>query len=77
VVRRKKVRDLLRILRKHDPKFEVLQKRGKGSEMMVYHPGVNGRAESFPVTHHAGQEIGKGMLKAIIRRFDLPEDIFS
>jgi len=29
------------------------------------------------MTYHKGRDIGKGMLKAIIRRFELPADIFD
>jgi len=73
----KKPQDVIRILRKHDRKFQTFTKRGKGSERMIYHPNVNGRSQSFPITFHKGHDVGKGMLKAIIRRFDLPEDIFG
>jgi predicted RNA binding protein YcfA (HicA-like mRNA interferase family) len=72
-----KPQDVLRILHKHDPKFVLLAKRGKGSEKMIYHPDVNGRSECYPLTFHKGHDVGKGMLKAIIRRFNLPEDIFG
>jgi predicted RNA binding protein YcfA (HicA-like mRNA interferase family) len=44
---------------------------------MIYHPNVNGRAQSYPMMFHKGHDIGKGMLKAIIRRFDLPNGIFD
>jgi predicted RNA binding protein YcfA (HicA-like mRNA interferase family) len=73
----KKPQDVLKILRDHDPRFEIFTKRGKGSERMIYHPNINGRSQCFPLTFHKGHDIGKGMLKAIIRRFDLPEDIFD
>jgi len=51
--------------------------RGKGSERLIFHPDVNGRSESYPMTYHKGRDIGKGMLKAIIRRFNLPPQIFG
>ena len=73
----KKPQDVLRILRDYDRRFETFTKRGKGSERMIYHPNVNGRSQCFPLTFHKGQDIGKGMLKAIIRRFDLPSNIFD
>ena len=45
---------------------------------MLFHPDVNGRSESYPVKCHGeGTELGKGTLKAIIRRFDLPANIFD
>jgi predicted RNA binding protein YcfA (HicA-like mRNA interferase family) len=75
--RPKKPQDVFRILREHDPRFEVFEKRGKGSERMIKHPNINGRKECYPITFHKGQDIGKGMLKAIIRRFALPSDIFG
>ena len=59
------------------PDSKFTRSAGKGSERMIKHPNVNGRAECFPITFHKGQDIGKGMLKAIIRRFALPNDIFG
>jgi hypothetical protein len=44
---------------------------------MLYHPDVGGRSQCYPMTSHKGQDVGKGMLKAIIRRFNLPSDIFG
>jgi hypothetical protein len=44
---------------------------------MIYHPDVGGRAVSMPLTYHKGHDVQKGLLKAIIRRFDLPHDIFG
>jgi predicted RNA binding protein YcfA (HicA-like mRNA interferase family) len=64
-------------LRAHDPRFRTLTNRAKGSERMIYHPDINGRPESYPMTFHKGRDIGKGMLKAIIRRFNLPPRIFG
>ena len=43
-------RTLEKALRKHDKRFEVYKKRGKGSERIIYHPDINGRPESYPVT---------------------------
>jgi len=77
VVRRQKFRDLVKKLNSHDKRFQIYEARGKGSEVLLYHPDIGGRPQSFPVTHHSGQEIGQGMLKAIIRRFNLPSDIFA
>ncbi len=44
---------------------------------MVYHPDIAGKAASFPVPYHKGKDLQKGILKALIRRFDLPRDIFG
>jgi predicted RNA binding protein YcfA (HicA-like mRNA interferase family) len=75
--RPKKPDDVFRILREHDARFELHSKRGKGSERMIFHPSVNGRSAIYPMTFHKGQDVGKGMLKAIIRRFSLPNRIFG
>jgi hypothetical protein len=43
---------------------------------MIYHPDVNGRPASMPVKYHGeGTELRKGVISAIIRRFDLPRDL--
>lgn len=71
-------RDVVRILREHDPRFEFLVNRAKGSERMIYHPDVNGRPASHPVKCHGdGTELRRGVLSSLIRRFALPRDIFS
>ena len=44
---------------------------------MIYHPDIDGHPRSCPVTYHKGKDVGKGLLKAIIRRFNLPPDIFG
>ena len=68
--------ELERILRKYDSRFEFWARRGKGSERIIYHPDVNGRPQSFPVKHHGGNtELRRGVISAIIRRFDLPRDL--
>src|SRR5205085_1371336 len=69
--------DVFRILRRHDPRFEIFKNRGKGSHRLIYHPDINGRACSTPMTYHKGKDVQKGLLKAIIRRFNLPSDIFG
>jgi hypothetical protein len=69
-------RELIRVLRDHDARFEVLVSRGKGSERMLFHPDVNGRSESYPLKCHGeGDEIRRGHIAAIERRFDLPKDL--
>ena len=42
-------RELVRKLRKHDPRFDVYTNRAKGSERMLYHPDVNGRLARSPL----------------------------
>jgi hypothetical protein len=70
-------REVVRILRRYDPRFEFWESRGKGSERIIYHPDINGRPESFPVKCHGeGTELRKGVVSGIIRRFDLPKDLF-
>jgi predicted RNA binding protein YcfA (HicA-like mRNA interferase family) len=44
---------------------------------MVEHPDINGRRTSFPVPYHKGRDLKKGLLSGLIRRFNLPRDIFS
>ncbi len=45
---------------------------------MIYHPDINGKPESYPFKYHGGgTELAKGTLKAIIRRFNLPNDFFN
>jgi hypothetical protein len=71
-----KFRELVKILRKYDPRFEFWENRAKGSERMIYHPDVNGRPESFPVKCHGeNTELSVGVISAIIRRFDLPKGL--
>jgi predicted RNA binding protein YcfA (HicA-like mRNA interferase family) len=77
VPRPKKPQDVLRILHEYDARFQFNARRGKGSERMIYHPNINGRSQCIPLTFHKGKDVGKGMLSAIIRRFDLPSNIFG
>ncbi len=73
-----KFRELVKVLRKHDPKFEFQQNRAKGSERMIYHPDINGRPESYPIICHGeGTEIRIGHILAIIRRFRLPKGVLK
>jgi predicted RNA binding protein YcfA (HicA-like mRNA interferase family) len=64
-------------LRKYDKKFELAVNRGKGSHIMISHPSVNGVRQCCPVPSHKGKDVRLGILKQIIRRFDLPKDIFD
>lgn len=69
---------MARILKDHDPRFEFYSNRGKGSERIIYHPDINGRAASYPVKCHGeGTELRIGVLVSIRRRFNLPKDIFG
>ena len=71
-----KFRELIKILRKHDPKFEVYEDRGKGSHRMIYHPDILGKPVSFPIICHGeGSEIDKNIISDLIRAFRLPNDI--
>ncbi len=71
-------RELIKKLEAHDDRFEVNVRRGKGSERVIYHPDINGRAESYPIKCHGeGTEIRKGHLSAIVRRFNLPSKFFK
>lgn len=73
----KRADDVFQILREHDSRFQILVNRGKGSHRMIYHPNIDGHPRSCPVTYHKGRDVGKGLLKAIIRRFNLPANIFG
>ena len=71
-----KYRELVRILKDHDGRFQFISRRGKGSDRMIYHPNINGRAESFPVKCHGeNTELSKGVMSDLIRRFNLPTDL--
>ena len=69
--------DVFRILREHDSRFVVFVNRGKGSHRMIFHPNIDGQKRSFPIPYHRGKEIQRGLLKALIRRFNLPNDLFG
>ena len=71
------INEAFRKLLAHDNRFQVLARRGKGSEVIFFHPNINGRSESIPVTHHKGRDLRIGMLLAILRRFNLPKDFFN
>ena len=69
-------RELRKTLKKHDSRFEFWSTRGKGSERIIYHPDVNGSPRSFPVKYHGeSTELRKGVISAIVRRFELPRDL--
>lgn len=73
----KKHHEFQRILRKHDPRFEFYVSRGKGSHYIVYHPDIAGRAQSLPIPCHKGRDVLPCYLRQVIRRFDLPVNIFG
>ncbi len=66
-------RELRQKLKKHG--IVELTKRGKGSERIFYQESTK---KFIPVTCHGeGKQLGIGLLKAIIRKFDLPEDFLN
>jgi hypothetical protein len=72
-----KFREVIKILKEYDSAFEVWENRGKGSERIIFHPNIQGQQKSIPVKcHGTGTELRQGVLSAIIRRFQLPKDIF-
>jgi hypothetical protein len=76
--RPKKYREVIHILMAYDRRFEVWAHRGKGSERIIYHPMINGRPESFPIKCHGeNTEIRSGVISSLIRRFNLPKNLFS
>ena len=71
-----KFRELVKLLKKHDKRFEFWAQRGKGSERIIYHPDVEGSPESHPVKCHGrNQDISKGAISSIVGRFKLPKDL--
>ena len=74
----KPYREVIRRLVDFDRRFVVHQNRGKGSERMIFHPDIGGRSQCYPLKCHGGStEIRKGTLSALIRRFELPADLFD
>lgn len=72
-----KFREVWKLLRAHDRRFEQYVARGKGSHRIIYHPSINGRAASYPIPCHSeGDDVKDCYLKALIRRFELPPDFF-
>lgn len=70
--------EVVRRLLKHDRRFQVNMRRGKGSHRMLSHPDIDGEKRSFPLKFHSNStEYPAGTLAAIIRRFNLPRDIFD
>jgi predicted RNA binding protein YcfA (HicA-like mRNA interferase family) len=73
----KKPDDVFRILRAHDARFQFYDNRGKGSHRMIEHPDIQGQRRACPIPYHKGRDVKPGILRQIIRRFDLPHDIFG
>jgi predicted RNA binding protein YcfA (HicA-like mRNA interferase family) len=72
-----KFREIAKKLKKHDKQFQVWTQRGKGSHRVIYHPDIQGHPVAYPIPcHNEGSDIKASYLKAIVRRFDLPEDFF-
>jgi predicted RNA binding protein YcfA (HicA-like mRNA interferase family) len=69
--------EVFRLLGEHDSRFVFFKNKGKGSHRMIYHPNIDGQKRSFPIPYHKGRDIQKGLLKSLIRRFNLPNDIFG
>ena len=69
-------RELVKALRNHDSRFYEDKKQGKGSHRVIHHPDVNGRPELYSLKCHGeGDEVRKGHITAIRRRFELPNDL--
>jgi hypothetical protein len=66
-------RDLLRLLRAHDSRFDI--RPGKGSERVLC---LQGRPVTCCLPHHGdGHTIGVGLLTRIERAFKLPRGFFD
>jgi len=59
-----KYNELFRILKKNGW-FEV---RKKGSHVVMHHPT---KPEQLTVPYHAGKEVNKGLLKALLKQADI------
>ncbi|MBC8186516.1 type II toxin-antitoxin system HicA family toxin [candidate division KSB1 bacterium] len=67
-------RELKKRLKKHDI-FEMSPSRGRGSERIFFQESTN---KFHSVTCHGeGKELGIGLLKSIVRRFNLPKDFLD
>ena len=58
-------------------KFGIVEfvKRGKGSERMLYQESTR---RNYPIKYHGKQtEYSKGVIKNIMRRFDLPNNFLD
>ena len=77
-MRKRDYRFVVGRLRTYDGRFEVHERRGKGSHRMIYHPAIGGGKRHYPLPYH-GQKtvIHVGLQKELIRIFQLPTDIFD
>lgn len=65
-------------LRAYDGRFEIHTRRGKGSHRMIVHPDIDGNMRHYPLPYHGPKTpVAWGMLKDLIRIFQLPSDIFD
>ena len=70
--------EVKKILFSHDKRFHIDKRRGKGSHHILYHTDIGGYQHQLPLPHHGNKTIIKiGILKDIIRVFDLPKNIFD
>ena len=73
----------LRVFLKKLKKFGVipLEKRGKGSEVILVHPDEPGgrKGPQYPVKNHGSNTmIKRPVIKTVLRRFDItPEDFWK
>ncbi|MCB9479440.1 MAG: type II toxin-antitoxin system HicA family toxin [Deltaproteobacteria bacterium] len=73
-----KLRELEKILKDYDPLFEIIERRGKGSHRMIYHPNIDGCSVSFPVVGHGkNNDMKPYVIPQIIKRFKLPKHLFK
>ena len=79
---------LIEILTRHDSRFvmsvrhEIVNKNeAEKKELrhrMLHHPDIGGRKRHLPVRYDGDDElVGMKTLKAIVRRFELPSNIFD
>jgi len=72
------LRELFSRLKKHDPRFKLKAREGKGSERIISHPNITGQKTSFPIKCHGKKtEVKKGYYPRIRSRFRLPRDFFK
>lgn len=70
-------REVIQRLKVHDSRFEIHQRRGKGSHHMIFHPDIGGGPRHIPVPYHGDKTLIKpGLLNSIRRMFNLPDDFF-
>lgn len=71
-------RELVKKLKEHDARFRELDNRGKGSHRMIFHPDINGKKASYPLPYHGSKtDLHHAYVKAIIKRFHLPKELFD